>query len=126
VRENPDDFDLQLLDQNYAMLRPEEHTAMVPHDERERLENLFEVIEIAFSDMDDQAAMERHCRKLAGYLGAADLREALRADRTWFAKAADALEDAARVVLRLVRPRPEDRYVTRLDVCIKLHLLRPS
>ena len=23
------------------MLRPEEHTAMVPHDERERLENLF-------------------------------------------------------------------------------------
>ena len=23
------------------MLRPEEHTAMVPHEERERLENLF-------------------------------------------------------------------------------------
>jgi hypothetical protein len=41
VRENPDDFDLQLLDQSYSMLRPEEHTAMVPHDERERLENLF-------------------------------------------------------------------------------------
>jgi SOS-response transcriptional repressor LexA/ribosomal protein L40E len=41
VREDPDNYDLQLLDQNYAMLRPEEHTAMVPHDERERLENLF-------------------------------------------------------------------------------------
>jgi ATP-dependent helicase YprA (DUF1998 family) len=41
VRENPDNYDLQLLDQGYSMLRPEEHTAMVPHDERERLENLF-------------------------------------------------------------------------------------
>ncbi len=41
VREDPDNYDLQLLDQSYSMLRPEEHTAMVPHDERERLENLF-------------------------------------------------------------------------------------
>ncbi|MEI7672867.1 MAG: helicase-related protein, partial [Deltaproteobacteria bacterium] len=41
VREDPDNYDLQLLDQGYSMLRPEEHTAMVPHDERERLENLF-------------------------------------------------------------------------------------
>lgn len=41
LREDPDNYDLQLLDQNYAMLRPEEHTAMVPHEERERLENLF-------------------------------------------------------------------------------------
>ena len=41
VRENPDDYNLQLLDQAYAMLRPEEHTAMVPHDHRERLENWF-------------------------------------------------------------------------------------
>ncbi len=39
--EDPDDYDLQLLDGGYSMLRPEEHTAMVPHDERERLENLF-------------------------------------------------------------------------------------
>jgi ATP-dependent helicase YprA (DUF1998 family) len=39
--EDPDNYDLQLLDQRYSMLRPEEHTAMVPHDERERLENLF-------------------------------------------------------------------------------------
>ena len=41
VREDPDNYDLQLLNQGYSMLRPEEHTAMVPHDERERLENLF-------------------------------------------------------------------------------------
>lgn len=41
VREDPDNYDLQLLDQGYSLLRPEEHTAMVPHDERERLENLF-------------------------------------------------------------------------------------
>ena len=39
--EDPDHYDLQLLDGVYAMLRPEEHTAMVPDDERERLENLF-------------------------------------------------------------------------------------
>ncbi|MBM3465356.1 MAG: DUF1998 domain-containing protein [Armatimonadetes bacterium] len=41
VREDPDNYDLQVLDQGYSLLRPEEHTAMVPHDERERLENLF-------------------------------------------------------------------------------------
>ncbi len=41
VPEDPDDYNLQLLDQAYAMLRPEEHTAMVPHEHRERLENWF-------------------------------------------------------------------------------------
>ncbi len=41
LQEDPDNYDLQLLDEGYVMLRPEEHTAMVPHDERERLENLF-------------------------------------------------------------------------------------
>ena len=41
IPEDPDNYDLQLLDQDYVMLRPEEHTAMVPHAERERLENLF-------------------------------------------------------------------------------------
>ena len=39
--EDADNYDLQLLDQNYSMLRPAEHTAMVPTDQRERLENLF-------------------------------------------------------------------------------------
>ena len=41
VREDPDNYNLQVLDQGYSMLRPEEHTAMVPNAERERLENLF-------------------------------------------------------------------------------------
>ena len=41
VQEDEDSYDLQLLDGAYSMLRSEEHTAMVPPDERERLENLF-------------------------------------------------------------------------------------
>lgn len=41
VKEDEDNYDLQLLDGAYSMLRPEEHTAMVPNYERERLENLF-------------------------------------------------------------------------------------
>ena len=41
VREDEDNYDLNLLDGAYSMLRPEEHTAMVPQGERERLENLF-------------------------------------------------------------------------------------
>ena len=41
LREDEDNYDLQLLDGHYSMLRSEEHTAMVPADERERLENLF-------------------------------------------------------------------------------------
>ena len=44
VREDDDNYDLQLLDGAYSMLRPEEHTAMVPQTERERLENLFKGI----------------------------------------------------------------------------------
>ena len=41
VPEDEDNYDLQLLDGAYAMLRPEEHTAMVPAEHRERLENWF-------------------------------------------------------------------------------------
>jgi len=41
VAEDPDNYDLQLLDQGYSMLRPEEHTAMVPQEHRERIENWF-------------------------------------------------------------------------------------
>ena len=41
VAEDPDNYNLQLLDQGYSMLRPEEHTAMVPQDQRERIENWF-------------------------------------------------------------------------------------
>ncbi|HEX7376777.1 MAG TPA: DEAD/DEAH box helicase [Pirellulales bacterium] len=41
VGEDPDNYNLQLLDERYEMLRPEEHTAMVPQEQRERIENLF-------------------------------------------------------------------------------------
>jgi len=41
LAEDQDNYDLQLLDQGYSMLRPEEHTAMVPQDQRERIENWF-------------------------------------------------------------------------------------
>ena len=41
VGEDPDNYNLQLIDERYSMLRPEEHTAMVPQVERERYENFF-------------------------------------------------------------------------------------
>jgi ATP-dependent helicase YprA (DUF1998 family) len=39
--ENEDDYNLQLLRKQYDLIRPEEHTAMVPHDRREKIENWF-------------------------------------------------------------------------------------
>ena len=39
--ENPDDYDLLLLDQEFAMLRAKEHSAQIPGAERERIENAF-------------------------------------------------------------------------------------
>lgn len=41
IAEDTDNYDLQLLDQGYSMLRPEEHTAMVPQNQRDRIENWF-------------------------------------------------------------------------------------
>lgn len=41
VKEEADNYDLQLLDEEYSLLRPEEHTAMVPQDKRDRIENMF-------------------------------------------------------------------------------------
>jgi ATP-dependent helicase YprA (DUF1998 family) len=39
--ERHEDFDLRMLDGDYALLRAAEHSAQVPHGERERLENQF-------------------------------------------------------------------------------------
>jgi len=39
--ENPDDFDLRMLDGDYAMLRAAEHSAQVPARARETIENQF-------------------------------------------------------------------------------------
>ena len=41
IREDQDNYNLQLMDERYSMLRPEEHTAMVPQEHRERFENWF-------------------------------------------------------------------------------------
>ncbi|MDY7107964.1 MAG: DEAD/DEAH box helicase [Planctomycetota bacterium] len=41
VRDQRDNYDLQLLDESYSMVRPEEHTAMVPPEDRERIERQF-------------------------------------------------------------------------------------
>jgi SOS-response transcriptional repressor LexA len=73
--------------------------------------NCYEVIEIAVSDLDDEGAMSRHFRKLAGYLRADNLREALREDTEWFKRASEEGARRGRYVLRLVRPRPEQRFV---------------
>ncbi len=39
--ENPDDYNLMVLDQAFSLLRPEEHSAQVPADKRERMERAF-------------------------------------------------------------------------------------
>ncbi|MCW7551830.1 DEAD/DEAH box helicase [Endozoicomonas gorgoniicola] len=39
--ENPDNYDLLLLDQEFSMLRAKEHSAQIPGPERERIENAF-------------------------------------------------------------------------------------
>jgi hypothetical protein len=39
--EDPDDFDLAALDRRFVMVRPREHSAQVPHDDRDRIERLF-------------------------------------------------------------------------------------
>lgn len=41
VGEDLENYNLQLLDDRYSMVRPEEHTAMVPQDQREKIENWF-------------------------------------------------------------------------------------
>ena len=39
--EDPDNYDLMVLDQQFAMIRPREHSAQVPNNEREKLEREF-------------------------------------------------------------------------------------
>ena len=73
--------------------------------------NGYEVIEIAVSDLNDEGAMTRHFRRLAGYLNAGDLRDALRKDQSWFRQGSEAEKEKGRFGLRLVHPMPEDRFV---------------
>ena len=52
--------------------------------------NGYEVIEIADSDLNDEGAMVRHFRKLAGYLDLPELRQSVKGDRNWFRRALEA------------------------------------
>lgn len=76
----------------------------------------WEVIEIAVNQLSDPGAMEQHFRRLAGYLGDRDLRDAVRADRGWFERAADGAAGAVRAALHLVQPTPEQRWVTAVPL----------
>jgi hypothetical protein len=40
-QEDPDNYDLMVLDQEFSMLRPREHSAQVPTKDREIIENMF-------------------------------------------------------------------------------------
>lgn len=41
LEEDPDNYDLKVLDEQFALVRAREHSAQVPPDERERLERIF-------------------------------------------------------------------------------------
>ena len=73
--------------------------------------NEYDVIEIAVSDLDDEGAMTRHFRRLAGYLREDLLRAKLRKDSSWFQQSEEEKIPTERAVLRLVRPTPEKCYV---------------
>jgi len=77
--------------------------------------NDYEVIEIAVIDLYDPGAMVRHFKKLAGYLGDVVRREAIAADRSWFERA-DEQKGGPRGTLRLVRPRPDEKFATCVPV----------
>ena len=101
------------------------HAATAEQDQRIRTwlrNNGYEVIEIAVSDLHDEAAMARHFRKLAGYLGANSLRDALRTDTSWFGRVDGKEAKRGGVVLRIVRPRAEERYVN----CVPLVPLKAA
>jgi SOS-response transcriptional repressor LexA len=70
------------------------------------------VIEIAASDLSDAGAMRRHFRRLAGCLGAGAVRETVSKDSSWFERATEAVESPPPFALRLVRPTPDERFVT--------------
>jgi len=93
--------------------------ATAEHDQRIRtwLRNHgYEVIEIAVSDLDDEGAMTRHFLRLAGYLREDHLRDSIGSDTSWFRLADEAGATRERTVLRLVRPRREERYVNCIPI----------
>ena len=74
----------------------------------------FEVIEITAHDLDDEEAMVRHFRRLAGYLAMRDVRSRVREDRSWFRDPATSEAATSRPRLRLVASRAD----LRDDTCV--------
>ena len=76
----------------------------------------YEVIEIAANELDDEDAMVRHFRRLAGYLSMRDVRNRVRDDRSWFRGPATSEGAAPRPRLRLVGSGADARD----DTCVPL------
>ena len=68
-----------------------------------------EVLEISVHDLDDENAMVRHFRRLAGYRSLPDLRRRVRADRAWFRGATRDAAATPRPRLRRVAPAAAER-----------------
>jgi phage repressor protein C with HTH and peptisase S24 domain len=88
------------------------HAATIERDRAIRIwlrNNGWDVIEIAANELHDQDAMQRHFRRLAGYLRADDLRARVQADTSWFGRVQETARRAA-FALRIVRPSAEERY----------------
>ena len=84
--------------------------------------NAFDVIEIAVSDLDDEGAMTRYFRRLAGYLRKDGLRAALQEDPSWFRRSEEKKTETRPPVLRLVRPMRKNCYVN----CVPLVPLKAA
>ena len=109
------------LDGLSAHLHGNPETAEQDREIRTWLRNSgYDVIEIAASDLDDQAAMTGHFRRLARYLGMSDTRNRLRDDPSWFHRAGQS-EHEARSRLRLVSPSTDQRHVTCVPL-VPLHV----
>ena len=82
---DPDEGVCIYLDGLSAHLHGNPETAERDREIRTWLRNHgFDVIEITAHDLEDEAAMVRHFRRLAGYLAMRDVRIRVRDDRSWF------------------------------------------
>jgi ATP-dependent helicase YprA (DUF1998 family)/phage repressor protein C with HTH and peptisase S24 domain len=51
IKEDRDSYDLNVLDQDYELIKPREHSAQVPNEERERIENMFKGDSLAINTL---------------------------------------------------------------------------
>ena len=107
---DPDEGVCIYLDGLSQHLHGNPETAERDRDIRTWLRNHgYEVTEITAHELDDEDAMVRHFRRLAGYLNMRELRRRVRDDPSWFRGSVDG-EETPRPGLRLVTPEPAERY----------------